>query len=87
MLEHSPDMMDMLMQSLREDQNVIEIDEDKLVEHVSEHVLKQGLKNSRGIGEAEGHYQVLVMPRRSVKCRFPFISLSDPDQMVGIAKV
>ena len=80
-------MMDMLMLGFREDQNVIEVDEDKLVEHVSEHIVNQGLENSRGIGEAEGHYQVLMMPRRSVKGRFPLISLSDLDQMVGIAKV
>ena len=67
-----------------EDQNVIKVDEDELVEHVPEHVIHQRLENSRSVGEAEGHHQVLVVTSGGIERCLPLVPLADPDQVIGV---
>lgn len=40
-----------------------------------------------GISQAKGHDQVFLVACGSVECRLPLISLSDAEQMVGVAEV
>ena len=68
-----------------EDQDIIEVDENELVKHVSENVVNKSLEDGRSIGEAKRHHQVLVVAGGGVERHLPFISLSDPDQVVGVA--
>ncbi len=77
----------MLFPGSGEDEDVIHVDEDEVVEHVSEHVIDQGLEDSRSTGEAEAHYEVFIMPHGGVECCLSLVALSDGDQVVSIAKV
>ncbi len=67
--------------------DVVQVDEDMFVEHVTEHVIDEGLEDGRGISEAKGHDKVFVMPGGHVEGRLPLVPLSDADQVVGVAEV
>jgi hypothetical protein len=66
-------------------EDVIEVDKHKLVQHVSYHIIEQGLEHCESIGQSERHHQVLLVPASHVKGRLPLISF--PNQMVGVPKV
>jgi len=40
----------------REDEDVIQVDEDKAVQEVTDNVIHEGLEHCRSVGEAEGQY-------------------------------
>ena len=86
-LEDRLDMMNVLLFGPGEDEYIIKIHKDISVEHVSEHIIDEGLEHSRSIGEPERHHQVFVMSCRGVEGRLPLIPLSDPHQMVGVAEI
>ena len=77
----------MLLLGVGKNQDVVEIDENLPVEHVAEYVIDQGLEDSRRIGEAEWHDQILVVACRGVEGGLPLISLPDADEVVGVAQV
>lgn len=61
---------------LRE-KNVIQIHKNKFVQHVKEYIINESLKNT-------WCHLVFEMSKGSVKGRFPFISLPDANEMVGV---
>ena len=50
-------------------------------------VIDECLEDCRGVGQTEGHHQVLVMTCRGVEGRLPLVSVSVANQMVSIPKV
>lgn len=50
-----------------------------MIEHVSQNVIDQRLKNGTGIREAEGHYKILKMAQGSIKCHLALVSLLNAD--------
>lgn len=60
----------MLVLGLVEDHDVIEVHENKVVEHVSQYIVDKGLKDGKGIGEAEQHCKVLIVPDRVLNAVF-----------------
>ena len=84
-LEDPLDMVNVFLTEVGEDQDVIEVNKDKPVEHVPEHVVHQGLEDSRNVGEAEGHHQVLVVAGGGIERRLPLTPLADLDQVIGVA--
>lgn len=67
-----------------EDEAVINVDEDEPVQHISENIIYQSLKHSRGIGEAKWHDQILVVAAGRVEGGLPLIPLPYPHQVVGV---
>lgn len=59
MLQDLKDMMDMLFGGTGENKVVIQVDEDEVVEHVSQHVINEWLENCGSIGESGWHNQIL----------------------------
>lgn len=50
------DVLNMLIDGIwKKKQNIIQVDEYKLIEHVSENIIYQSLENCGSVGEAEGH--------------------------------
>ena len=80
-------MVDMLFAGLGKNEDVVQIDENIFVNHVSEEVVDQGLENCWGIGEVEWHHQIFIKSGGRVKSSLPFIPLSDADKVVGITEV
>lgn len=77
----------MLIFGVGEDQDIDQVDKNILVEHVSEHVINQGLEHGWGVGEGESRHQIFIMSCGSVEGCLPLIPLPDLDQMVGVAKI
>ena len=59
-LEDPLDVVNVFLAGTGEDWDVVKVNKDKSIEHVPEHVIHQRLEDRRGIGEVEGHHQVLV---------------------------
>ena len=85
--EDRSDVGDMPLLVPRKDQNIIQVNKDKLVQHLPEQVVDQHLEDSQSVGQAKGHYLVFVVSCWGVEGRLPLISLPDADQMLSIPQV
>ncbi len=70
-----------------ENEDVVKVDKHKPVQEIPQHVIHQGLKDSKGVGETKRQDPVFIVTQRGVECGLPFIPFADPHQMVGIPKV
>lgn len=70
------------MYSSGEDQDFVKVDKHVPVQHVSEHVVNQGLQD----GTAVGHHLALVMTPQHIECGLPLIPFFDPGEVIGIAE-
>ena len=50
-------------------------------------VLHQGLEDGGHVREAERHHKVLSVPRGCVERLLSFVSLLNPDQVVGVPEI
>ncbi|KIN96462.1 hypothetical protein M404DRAFT_162931 [Pisolithus tinctorius Marx 270] len=57
------------------------------IEHVCKDAIDESLEGCRCISQTEWHYPPLVRTITSAECHFPFISVCDADQMIGMAEV
>lgn len=80
-------MLIVLLLHLRKDQNAVQVYENEFVQHVVEEVIYQRLEDNEGVGECERHDKRVEMSQRGVKGHLPFIPLTDPRQIIGVAKV
>ena len=53
--EDRSDVSNMLLLVTRKNQDIIQVDEDKLVQHIPEQVVDQSLEDSWGVGQTKGH--------------------------------
>lgn len=63
-------MVNMVIVTLENIEDVIQVEKEKLIEHVSEHDINQGLEDRGATGQTKGHYQNLMMPCRCVRLVF-----------------
>ena len=83
--EDRSDVSNMLLLVTRKNQDIIQVDEDKLVQHIPEQVVDQSLEDS--VGQTKGHHQIFIMSCWCVEGRLPLISLPDADQMISFPQV
>ncbi|KIO07408.1 hypothetical protein M404DRAFT_137067 [Pisolithus tinctorius Marx 270] len=57
------------------------------IEHVRKDAINKLLESRRRISQTEWHYLPLVRTITSAECHFPFISVCNADQMIGMAEV
>ncbi|KIO01263.1 hypothetical protein M404DRAFT_150354, partial [Pisolithus tinctorius Marx 270] len=55
--------------------------------HVCKDAVNESLESHRCVNQTKGHYPPLVRTITSVENHFPFISICDVDQMIGMAEV
>ncbi|KIN98040.1 hypothetical protein M404DRAFT_158630 [Pisolithus tinctorius Marx 270] len=55
--------------------------------HVCKDAIDESLEGHRRVSQTEWHYPPLVRTITSAECCFPFISVCDADQMIGMAEV
>ncbi len=67
--------------------NVIDVNNYPMVQHVPEDIIDEGVEYRRTVGKAEGHNIIFIVPSADRKGCFPFITLPDVDDIIGIAEV
>ena len=85
--ENFSDMASVFFLRVRVDENVVEVHQYTNIEQVAEDVIHEALESGRCIGESERHYAPFEGAVASPESHFPFIALSDSDQMVGVCKI
>ncbi|KIO08902.1 hypothetical protein M404DRAFT_133022, partial [Pisolithus tinctorius Marx 270] len=55
--------------------------------HVCKDAINEPLEGCRCVSQTEGHYLPLIRTITSVESHFPFISICDVDQMIGMVEV
>ena len=69
------------------DENIIKIDHEEITGEGAQHFIHQLHECTRGIREAERHYEPFAESFAGFQCCFPFITCTDPHLMVTISKV
>ena len=72
---------------MRIDENVVEVDYDADIEHVSEDGVDEPLESSRSVRESFGYDIPLVGSISGVECGFPLVAVCDSYEMVRMAKI
>lgn len=72
---------------MRENQDIVQVDESTLVNEVPKDIIHQGLEDCCGIGEAKGHYKLFKVPEECIKDDLLLISLPNPDQVLSVPQV
>ncbi len=72
---------------LGEDQDVVEVNKDNPINHISVHVVYACLEDRRDVGKAERYDQIFKKPSRGVKGGLPFVPLPNPNQVISTAEV
>ncbi|KIO00223.1 hypothetical protein M404DRAFT_153301 [Pisolithus tinctorius Marx 270] len=57
------------------------------IEHVHKDAINKSLEGHRHISQTKWHYLPLVGTITSAECHFPFISICDADEMIGMVEV
>ena len=86
-LEYFTDMLGVLFQVLGVDEDVIEIDDHEHVEEIGEDVIHEVLEHCWHICEPKGHHTPFEGSVVGVESGFPFVTLSDLDQVICMAEV
>ncbi|KAG5348809.1 hypothetical protein C0989_008006 [Termitomyces sp. Mn162] len=81
------DMLRMLRQRIRVDQDIVQIYDDKDVIHVMEDVVHEVLEGGGGVSHSKGHYKILKEAVAGAKGGLPFMSRGDLDVVVAGTKV
>ena len=86
-LKYLGDMMLMVRSVTGEDENIINIHENKVVQEFSEDLIHETLEHSGGVYQAIRHHQIFVVPCRGDERRFPLVSFSNSNQVICAPEV
>ncbi|KIK76261.1 hypothetical protein PAXRUDRAFT_170434 [Paxillus rubicundulus Ve08.2h10] len=87
LVEYFLDMLFVRGHILGVDEDVIQIDYDTNIEHISKDGIDELLKSCQSIGQTKQHYKPLIGGIMGVEGSLPFISGCDSDEMVGMLEV
>ena len=85
--EYLADMLYMLFFRVRIDEDVIQVYQHAYIEQVTEDVIHKTLKSGRCIRKSKGHDTPFEGAVAGAESGFPFIALSDTDQVVRMTEV
>ena len=80
-------MLGMFFYCFREDKNVININNDKLIQKVMQNIIHEALESSRGIGEAKWHNLELKEAIASTEGSFIFFTLSYANKFISPSEI
>ena len=84
-LQNQTDMSSMFREGGRIHENVVYVDHNEVIEELPENFIHEPLEDSWGVGQSEGHDLVFIVSRGCDKCRLPFVSFTNADQIVCTA--
>ncbi|MFW9777104.1 hypothetical protein ABFV78_16285, partial [Brucella melitensis] len=67
-------MATVLLQVMRENENVVQIDKYKRIQEVSKYVVDKALEDSGGVSELEWNHQIFLLPGRGVESNLPLLT-------------
>lgn len=79
-LEYCSDLLDMFFKCFGVDQDIVDIDNDRFVEHVSEDIVDESLEDRQT-------NKIFVVSSSCRECSFPLIFLSNTNQVVSTAEI
>lgn len=71
----------------REDEDVVEVDDDEVVQEIAKDVVHESLEGGGSVGETEGHDKGFEVAVASAESGLPLVTFLDPDKVVSPAKV
>ena len=80
-------MLVMLGHVIRVDKYIIQIDHDIDIQKIRENIVHEMLESCRSIGKTKGHYRPFKWSIMCSKDSLPFITVSNVNQMVSMAKI
>ena len=89
-MESGKDFLDVgqvLLWIVRVYQDIIQVYDYGDVNHIGEDVVHEPLEPCRGIGEPLGHHKPLEQPVSRPEGGFPFVTIGDVDEVVGVLQV
>ena len=80
-------MGNMFFESIRVDQNVIEVDDAENIKEFMKSIVGICLHRRRSICETKGHDEIFEVSISGSECGFPFITESNSQLIEGIAEI
>src|SRR5271170_8005748 len=80
-------MSHMLLESIREDEDIIKINDAKDIEEFTKTIVSISLKRCRGVSETEGHNEIFKVTIASTEGSFVFIAFCNPQLIVRICHI
>src|SRR5277367_470544 len=80
-------MSHMLLESIREDKDIIKINNTKDIEEFTKTIVSISLKRCRGVSQTKGHDKVFEVTIASTEGGFVFIAFCDPQLIVRICHI
>ena len=69
---------------LRVNENVVQIDDDRDIQHISEDVVHEPLEGCWRVRKTEGHNEPFKRAIASAKGSLPFVALSDTNEVISV---
>lgn len=86
-LKHSTNMVEVVFSSLAKDQNVIQIYNHRMPQHMVNKIIDESHKCGRGISEAKRHHHPLTNPKVSFESSLPGISSIHANLMIASREI
>lgn len=83
-LENLSDVEHVFLGGVGENEDVVEVDISKPVQHVAENIIHQSLEHSRSVSKATWHDQILVVTTGHVEGSLPLVPFPYLHKVVGI---
>ena len=77
----------MFIKRLVVNQDIIKVNNNKLANKSSKHMIHQSHEGARCIGQTKWHYQPFIQPKLGFEGCFPFISFSHSDLVVATSQI
>src|SRR5277367_5733849 len=81
------DMSHMFLESIRENEDVIQVDDAEDIEEITEAVVSISLKGCGSVGETEGHDEIFEVTITSTEGGLVFIAVCDAELVVCIGYI
>jgi hypothetical protein len=81
------DMFYMLLESIREDEDIIKVDDTEDIEEVAKTIVGIRLKRGRSVGKTERHDEIFEVTIASTEGGFVFLTRRNAELVVGISHI
>ena len=85
--EHLSDMFPVGLQVFGKDKDVIKVDKDRDIQHVTKDAVDNALEGCRSIGQTFRDHHPFIGAIAGAKCSLPLVAFSNAYQVVGGTKV
>ena len=81
------DMFLMICRVVGINEDVVKVDDHANIQEITEDVIHEMLESCRSIGKSKGHNEPFKRTIAGVESGFPFITIRDMDQVIGMSEI